>query len=223
MHCAKSRKTLGFSCAAAKRRTAMMLAPRHGFTAGHTMGFLTFFGVVLRRSAMPAELAEFIDAKPRSWRRRASTNIPAPAPAITRRCCFASRKFMPPPTRRAGALIRSGWSWSPSLRRACCARTMPRRRQAAGRGDWRADTGECSIAIRCRRRSASRLERACAPSSSSASSRSDFIRRNGPRTSPSSTAESYFNLMPIYEKLRAGLADDAKLPARHHDQCPRSN
>ena len=67
-----------------------------------------------------------------------STNIRAPAPGTTPRCCSANRNFRPPSRCRAGAPIRWGSRWWPRwskgvLRPACRRRSRGAARNAAVR------------------------------------------------------------------------------------------
>ena len=137
---------------------------------------------------------------PPSWCRRASTNIRARAPGTTPRCCSASPDSRPRSRCRAGAPIRSGSRWSARWSKACCAHT-PARPARSARCAQRARARRLrslSGAGRARRAGVARAARragAAAPADRAASAEA----RHG---YPEQWAQTYFDLMPIHEKLR---------------------
>ena len=173
-------------------------------------GLLGFFDFFRRRAADPRCRMRWPTSSTSnrlSWRRRASTSIPARAPVITPRCCSASRASRPPSSSRAGAPIRSGSPWWRNWSRACCDPMRPT-------GANQLDALQRAVAFDLRplpgpavaRRAG--LERAARGTGAPAADDRHARRPSGPSTSASPWAETYFDMMPIHEKLRGSEYPD---------------
>ena len=162
-------------------------------------------------------------AMPPFWCRKASTNIPARAPGTTPRCCSANPSFQDAVEALALARLSA---------RAC-----------HGRREWRkallrphaGDDRRAALDALTRRSCSSvfdrypvspavgdaGLERGARATLHTLAARRPASAASAPWTSRSNSRKSYFDLMPIHEKLRgARFPTIAQLSARHDLQHP---